>query len=210
MDRNNRFYPKPQALRNEFTGRVSRAILFEEFSQLRRIHIVGAFIHVDEVRASTRLRNRFRRCDKGVWHRYDCVPGLDPGGQERKTQRVGSAGHANRVLGLAECAKIFVKFLNRTASDKRGRMQCRPEHIDEFLLHLLVRRYQIEERNLLVSPHESLPGSLWCLPSAELAQDFHTQYCSRAHLWLPRCRLRRWHSLRWSRWTKSLSRSRSM
>src|SRR5579863_5113687 len=147
MDRNNGGDWPPTSTTDEFAGLVGCALLFQILSKLLRVHVVSAFVDVDELRKSSRLRNGFGGGDEGVWYGHDHIAWLDPARHDRKAKRISPAANRYRVAGAAECGKSLFEFFHHRTTDEAGGMQNLVENGSEFLFHFYVRSNQIEKRN---------------------------------------------------------------
>ena len=111
-------------LADEFTVRRNRALCRQVLAQFQRIHVVSAFVDVDELRQGARLRDRFGGCDEGIWHSHGHVAGLYPSRNQCKTERICTAADGYRAFGLAEGGKLFFEILDHGTTDEAGAPQC--------------------------------------------------------------------------------------
>ena len=137
------------AAADELSGGVLAALLFQIFAQPLGAHVVGALVHVDELRMRARLRNRFSRGDEGVRHGDDDVARLDARAHNGESQRVGSAADGHGVARAAEFGERLFKILHHRPADESGGVQCLLEHFRQFLFQLDMGSYQIQKRNTI-------------------------------------------------------------
>src|SRR5262249_27290027 len=70
----------------------------------------------------------------------------DSGGNQRKSQRVGSVADPDAVPSLAKAGERFFKLLNNRAAHKTCRRQRASEDIAQFFFEFRMNRSQIQER----------------------------------------------------------------
>ena len=109
------------AAADQFARGVPRALVLEILPQFLRIHVVGVFVDVDELRQRARLRNRFGGRDEGVRHGDDHVAWLHACRHQGEAQSIGAAADGDGMFGVAELWRnAFSKFFDHGAADEAG------------------------------------------------------------------------------------------
>ena len=126
------------------------------FTKLFRIHVVGLFVDVDERDLPSGLGNRFRGSDKGVRNGNDDLAGLHICRHECKAQRIRSAVHAYAIFRVAERREFAFKILHHRSADEAGITERLFHYSQKLCFEFLVRRNQVEKRNLREICHDLL------------------------------------------------------
>src|ERR1700680_782730 len=132
---------------------IARALMLEKLPQLLRIHVVGTLIDIDEFRARSCLRNRFRRGDEGIRHCNYRIALSDAGCDQGKTQRVGTAVHTDRKTRATKKCERLLEFFNHWATDEASAAQRLLENIRQLFEQRGVRGHQIKKRNAIRIGH---------------------------------------------------------
>src|SRR5690349_17438005 len=91
MNRNDSRYWASAALADELFRLVDRTLVLQIVAKLLRVHVVRAFVDVDELRKSPRLCYCFRGGNECVGDGYDHLARLYSRGHQGTTQSIGSA-----------------------------------------------------------------------------------------------------------------------
>gem|GEM_PF-6911205 len=90
---------------------------FDGALQRRRVHVVGALVHVDEDRLGVEPGHDLGGGGEGEAGDEDRVAAPDPPGHQRQGQGVGAVGAAQGVLGLAEGGQVGLELAHLRAHD---------------------------------------------------------------------------------------------
>src|SRR6185437_8539822 len=99
-------------------------------------HRVGALIYIDELRDSTRLRDRLSCCYEGIRNRQDDISRHNPGCDDRESKSISSTPNAHGVAGSAERCKRSFKLLHYGPTNKAASQQGTPERVGQLPLEL--------------------------------------------------------------------------
>src|SRR5581483_4285897 len=131
------------------SARVGVALCLEVFAKLLRIHVVGAFVDIDEFRQGACLGYGFCGGNERVRNRDHAITRRNSGRHQAEAHGIGSAGETHAMLNATKEREILFKAFYRRAADETGSAKCVSENIDELFFKFDVWSNQIQKRNLI-------------------------------------------------------------
>src|SRR5262245_37780672 len=141
------------ALADELSRFVDSALALQIVTKLLRIHVVRAFVDVDELRKSSRLGYCLRGGNECVRNGHDHLAWLYSRTHQGKSQSIGSAIHRHSMLGSAELGECLFEILHHRTTDESSCPESPMEDSSQFLFKFDVGSNKIKEWNSTRNAH---------------------------------------------------------
>lgn len=117
----------------------------ENGRQMRWVHRVGAFFHINENGCSAAIGNSLRRGHERTWDGDDFVSGTNTAGEENQPKRLSPAAEADGISAVAVGSEVDLEQVDEGASRKSAGLDHLPDSGFEFSAVGSVVRFEIEE-----------------------------------------------------------------